>query len=273
MGSQRVGHDWATELNLNLNVAWPQSKGPHIEPLPWWLRQWRICGRLGLSPWLEKIPWKREWPPTPVFLPGEPHGQRSLVGYSPWGHKKSDTTEQLTVWLFIESLNVCLLQISVLFSTVWPICWSKFKRTLITIRWQEVKPEGSILKPLWSQFTHSFDVNIKMLTCSPLHKDYYNLKWAVSPVAYFFFFFIHSLKTHLLDWSKDILHQILRQRTLDIKKEVHPSLLQSSAVPLLLGYTLLALFKKARLSCSIFLRHPSSIPVLSRAWCKSKLLT
>ena len=43
-----------------------------------------------------KIPWKREWLPTPVFLPGEFHGQRSLAGYSPWGHKESDTAERLT---------------------------------------------------------------------------------------------------------------------------------------------------------------------------------
>ena len=41
----------------------------------------------------QKIPWRREWQPTPVFLPGESHGQRSLVGYSPWGCKESDTTE------------------------------------------------------------------------------------------------------------------------------------------------------------------------------------
>ena len=40
-----------------------------------------------------KIPWRREWQPTPVFLPEEFHGQRSLVGYSPWGHRESDTTE------------------------------------------------------------------------------------------------------------------------------------------------------------------------------------
>ena len=46
--------------------------------------------------WIGKIPWRREWPPTPVFLPGEFHGQRSLEGYSPWGHKELDTTEQLT---------------------------------------------------------------------------------------------------------------------------------------------------------------------------------
>ena len=40
--------------------------------------------------------WRRKWQPTPVFLPGESHGQKSLVGYSPWGHKESDTAEQLT---------------------------------------------------------------------------------------------------------------------------------------------------------------------------------
>ena len=40
--------------------------------------------------------WRREWHPTPVFLPGEFHGQRSLVGYSPWRHRESNTTERLT---------------------------------------------------------------------------------------------------------------------------------------------------------------------------------
>ena len=48
----------------------------------------------GLDPWVRKIiPWRREWHPTPVFLPGESHGQRSLVGYSPQCHKESDVTE------------------------------------------------------------------------------------------------------------------------------------------------------------------------------------
>ena len=40
-------------------------------------------------------PWRRAWQPTPVFLPGESQGQRSLVGYSPWGHKKSDMTKAI----------------------------------------------------------------------------------------------------------------------------------------------------------------------------------
>ena len=42
-----------------------------------------------------KIPWRRKWEPIPVFLPGKSHGRKSLVGYSPWGLKESDTTEQL----------------------------------------------------------------------------------------------------------------------------------------------------------------------------------
>ena len=59
--------------------------------LPWWVRQSRIClqcGRPRFSPWVGKVPWRRKWQPTPVFVPGESHGQRSLVGYSPWGPKR-----------------------------------------------------------------------------------------------------------------------------------------------------------------------------------------
>ena len=41
------------------------------------------------------FPWRREWQPTPVFLPGESHGQRSLAGYSPWGCRESDMAERL----------------------------------------------------------------------------------------------------------------------------------------------------------------------------------
>ena len=58
MGSLTVGHDWATSLSLS------------------------TC-----------MHWRRKWQPTPVFLPGESLGQRSLVGCSPWGHTESDTTE------------------------------------------------------------------------------------------------------------------------------------------------------------------------------------
>ena len=52
--------------------------------------------RCGFDPWTRKIPWRRAWQPTPVFMPGESHGQRSLVGYGLWGCKESDTNKQLT---------------------------------------------------------------------------------------------------------------------------------------------------------------------------------
>ena len=49
--------------------------------------------RCGFDFWVGKMPWRRKWPPTPVFLSGESHGQRSLVGYSSWGRRESDTTK------------------------------------------------------------------------------------------------------------------------------------------------------------------------------------
>ena len=51
----------------------------------------------GSIPGLGRFPWRRKWQPTPVFLPGESHGQGSLVGYSPWVHTESDMTE--ATWL------------------------------------------------------------------------------------------------------------------------------------------------------------------------------
>ena len=61
-----------------------------VSGLPWWLSckestcKWRRCS---FDPWVGKIPWRREWQPTPVLLPGRFHGQRSLAGCSPWGHR------------------------------------------------------------------------------------------------------------------------------------------------------------------------------------------
>ena len=65
-----------------------------LNGLPWWLWWWRIHlqrRRPAFSPWVGKIPWRRKWQPTAIFLPEESHGQRSLVGYSPWGGKESNT--------------------------------------------------------------------------------------------------------------------------------------------------------------------------------------
>ena len=70
---------------------------------PWWLSGREPtcqCRRCRFNPWVRKIPWIRKWQPTPgvawrIFLPGESHGQRSLMGYSPWSCKELETTEQL----------------------------------------------------------------------------------------------------------------------------------------------------------------------------------
>ena len=62
------------------------------------------CRRPRFNPWVGQIPWRKEWLLTPVFLPGEFHGQRSLAGYSPWDQKESDTTE----WLHFDFSLSCI---------------------------------------------------------------------------------------------------------------------------------------------------------------------
>ena len=81
---------------------WPQVSIPLSigKLLPSWLSgkesacQCRRHRRLGFDPWVGKIPWRRKWQCTPVFLPGKFHGQKSLAGYNPWGLKETDMTER-----------------------------------------------------------------------------------------------------------------------------------------------------------------------------------
>ena len=58
------------------------------------------------DPWVRKIPWRSKWQPSPVLLPGKSHRRRSLVGYSPWGCKESDTTEQLHFHFIFWTLSI-----------------------------------------------------------------------------------------------------------------------------------------------------------------------
>ena len=63
----------------------------YISGLPWWLSGKEStcqCRRCRFDPWVGKIPWRRKWQPTQVFLSGKAHGQRNLVGYGLWGHKR-----------------------------------------------------------------------------------------------------------------------------------------------------------------------------------------
>ena len=89
----------------------------HYEANIWWLSGERILlqrrrQRSGFNPWVGKIPWRKKWQPTPVFLPGASHGQRSLVTVQ-WIAKDSDTTEHKArahthnIWLTY--LRTCLL--------------------------------------------------------------------------------------------------------------------------------------------------------------------
>ena len=73
--------------------------------LPQWLRGKDVMQGALFYLWVEKIPWRRKWQPTPVFLPGKFHGQRNLVGYSPWGHKELATTEQLHFHFSLSSIG------------------------------------------------------------------------------------------------------------------------------------------------------------------------
>ena len=79
-GLQRVRHNWVikhTHTYTLLRACFPGGSDDKDSTCQ--------CRRHEFSPWVGKIPWWRQWQPTPVFLPGKSHGQRGLVGYSPWG--------------------------------------------------------------------------------------------------------------------------------------------------------------------------------------------
>ena len=78
MISVMILHEFSCVWYEEVGPQWLSCKEPACQ-----------CMRHGYDLWVGKIPWRREWQPTPVFLPGKSHGQRSLVGYSPWVHKRA----------------------------------------------------------------------------------------------------------------------------------------------------------------------------------------
>ena len=91
----------AAELDFWGAESLSASMGNHMGFLTWLSGKESVCRcrrqrRLVFNLWVRKVPWRRKWQPTAVFLPGKFHGQRSLAGYSPWDRKESDTTERLT---------------------------------------------------------------------------------------------------------------------------------------------------------------------------------
>ena len=80
---------WIAHRCFYLELSWIECLLASIYGLPLVVKHLPAkAGDMGLIPGWGIIPWWRKWQPTPVFLPGESHGQRSLVGYSPWGHKR-----------------------------------------------------------------------------------------------------------------------------------------------------------------------------------------
>ena len=76
------------------------------------------CGRPGFNSQIRKIPRRKGWQFTPVFLPGESRGQRCLAGYSPWGHKESDTAGQMSTIQCLLKLKTLILQLQVQWNQV-----------------------------------------------------------------------------------------------------------------------------------------------------------
>ena len=93
MGLQRVRHDWATNICIYTHIYIWASHVALVVKNP--TTNAGEVKRHGIDPWV-KIPWRRKWQPIPVSLPGESHGQSSLVGYNSRGGKESDMTEWLT---------------------------------------------------------------------------------------------------------------------------------------------------------------------------------
>ena len=108
---------WSRTLSnrVHLNMEWACRKGlgyiSHRASLvPQTVRIHLQCRRLRCNPWVRKIPWRREWQPAPVFLLVQPHGQRDLVGHSPWGLKELNTTDMFPFTFHIPHNLKCLIQ-------------------------------------------------------------------------------------------------------------------------------------------------------------------
>ena len=133
--------------------------------------------RHGLHAWVRKTPWRKEWQPTPVFLL-EFRGPRSLAGYSPWGHKKSETTEYTHTHTLSLSLCVSL-------EWNWEFCWGLscnghlfWERHCFLTSYMALLSGGwtewvDLLAEVWDQRTGGFSFNLCIRWICILWKTYY----------------------------------------------------------------------------------------------------
>ena len=128
---------------------------------PRWLRWQSVClqcGRPGFNPWVRKIPWRRKWHPTPIFLPGKSHGWRSLAGYSPRGLQESDTADWTAAYSRQDRQAAGLTDVS---SAALPFGFSSAHSETSAPPWVQSQIKG---------FTHS-PVRTPWPPCSPKCSD------------------------------------------------------------------------------------------------------
>ena len=154
LGKVPFAHFFSVALSLSLLLApFPVLR------LPCWLSGKEPvcqCRRHRFDLWVRKIPWRRKWQPTPVSLLGESHGQRSLAGYSPWGHKESNMTEWLTLSLSCSHL-------------VSPFILSELHSFQVSFTSQRCPslPLPVLCIPLLRKTIHSSSLTISLMSVSP----------------------------------------------------------------------------------------------------------
>ena len=140
LGLQRVRHEWAT--NIFRFPSWCSGKES--------THQRRRYRSLGFNLWVGKIPWRRKWQATPVFLPGKFHGLRSVVDYSPWSHKESAKTEHTYVTTHMEEyIKNIYIHIKKLISMKWSTVQS-LPRARNKTSPTPKSPNHTLLHPHWS---------------------------------------------------------------------------------------------------------------------------
>ena len=119
------------------------------------------CRRPVFNPWVRKIPWRRAWQRTPVFLPGELHGQRSLAGYSLWGHKELDMIDQLTykhtAFFMVQLSHTYMTTGKIIALTIWTFVGKVMSLLFNTLSRLVIAflPRSKILSFIWWWFNSS----------------------------------------------------------------------------------------------------------------------
>ena len=122
------------------------------------------CRRCKFDPRVRKSHWSRKWQPSPVFLPGNFHGQRTLASYSPWGHKESDMTEQLSTHTHngIRQTTIEMIGKIILVQAISPSPVSSHSQMVFT------PPVSPVSSPLYARFPspREFYQECTFLACS-----------------------------------------------------------------------------------------------------------